>query len=57
MRIMKVSPQFFPGSIPDWFGATESKGNVYDFSVDYSTISKSKILNIHRYFMVTNNIK
>ena len=44
-------------------GATESrevslKGYVYDFSVDYNAIDKLlNILNIHKYFMVKNNIK
>ena len=34
----------------------ESKlyGNVYDFSVDYSTISNDKILDIHAYLMKKN---
>ena len=50
------------GSIYNRFDATESrevsfKGNVYDFSVDYNTIDKSDILNIHEYLMVRNNLK
>ena len=50
--------QFCLGSISNGFGATESrKGKVYDFSVDHNDISKSYILNIHKYLMVTNNIK
>ena len=32
-------------------------GNVYDFSVDYNSIDKSDILNIHKYLMTKNNIK
>ena len=32
------------------------KGKVYESSVDYSTIKKSSILNIHKYLMVKNNI-
>ena len=32
------------------------KGNAYDFSVDYNSIDKSDILNIHKYLMVKNNI-
>ena len=32
-------------------------GNVYDFSVDYNSIDKSDILNIHKYSMTKNNIK
>ena len=44
------------------FGATESgevslKGNVYGFSVDYNSIGKSDILNIHKYLMDKNNKK
>ena len=31
--------------------------NVYDFSVDYNSIDKSDILNIHKYLMTKNNIK
>ena len=34
-----------------------SKGNVYDFSVNYDTIAKSGILNIHKYLMIKNNIE
>ena len=44
--------QFCLGSISNGFSATESRevslnGNVYDFSVDYNSIDKSDILNIH----------
>ena len=54
--------QFCLGSISDGFNATESRevslnGNVYDFSVDYNSIDKSDILNIHKYLMTKNNIK
>ena len=31
-------------------------GNVYDFSVDYSTISNDKLLDIHAYLMKKNGI-
>ena len=31
--------------------------NVYDFSVDYNSIDKCDILNIHKYLMTKNNIK
>ena len=46
--------QFCLGSISNGFSATETKevslyGNVYDFSVDYSSIDKSDILNIQKY--------
>ena len=42
--------------------ATESREvslneNVFDFSVDYNSIDKSNILNIHQYLMNKNNIK
>ena len=29
-------------------------GNMYDFSVNYNAIDKSRILNIHKYLMVNN---
>ena len=32
------------------------KGNVYDFSVDYSAIHKSNILIIHKYLIIKNSI-
>ena len=32
-------------------------GNVHDFSVDYNSIDKSDILNIHKYLMNKNNKK
>ena len=31
-------------------------GNVYDFSVDYSSITNDEILDIHNYLMKKNNI-
>ena len=54
--------QFCLRSISNGFSATESRevslnGNVYDFSVDYNSIVKSGILNIHKYLMTENNIK
>ena len=54
--------QFCLGSISNGFSATESRevslnGNVYDFSVDYNSIDKSDILNIHKYLMTKNNVK
>ena len=53
--------QFCLGSISNGFSALGSRevflnGNVYDFSVDYSSIDKSDILNIHKYLMIKNNI-
>ena len=49
-------------SISNGFSATHHREvslneNVYDFSVDYNSIDKSDILNIHRYLMTKNNIK
>ena len=54
--------QFCFGSISNGFSATKSRevslnGNVYTFSVDYNSIDKSDMLNIHKYLMTTNNIK
>ena len=54
--------QFCLGSISNGFNTTESRevslnGNVYDFLVDYNSIDKSDILNIHKYLMRKNNIK
>ena len=54
--------QFCIGSISIGFSDTESIevsliGNVYDFLVDYNSIDKSDILNIHKYLMTNNNIK
>ena len=50
------------GTISNELSATESRevllnGNMYDFSVDYNSIDKSDILNIHKYLMTKNNIK
>ena len=50
------------GSISNGFSAAKSRevylyGNVSDFSVDYSSIDKLEILNIHKYLMITNNVK
>ena len=53
---------FCLGSISNGFGTTESrqislKGNANDFSVNYSAIDKSHILNICKYLMIKINIK
>ena len=64
-QITKMSifaTQFCLGTISENFVATESrevsfKGNVYDFSVDYSAIDKSVILYIHMYLMVKSETK
>ena len=54
--------QFRLESISNAFSTTESRdvslnGTVYDFSVDYNSIDKSDILNIHKYLMAKNIIK
>ena len=54
--------QFCLESISNGFSATESREvflnrNVYEFSVDYNSIDKSDIMNIHKYLMPRNNIK
>ena len=53
--------QFCLGSIFNGFSAAESRevslnGNVYDFSIDYNSIDKSNILNIHKNLITKNNI-
>ena len=54
--------QFCLRSISNGYSATESRevslnGKVHDFSVDYNSIGKSNILNIHKYLMTKNKIK
>ena len=54
--------RFCLGNISDGFSATVSREvslneNVYDFSIDYNSIDKYDILNIHKYLMTKNNIK
>ena len=54
--------QFCLRSISNGFNNTESRevslnGNVYDFSVDYNSIDKPDILNIHKNLMIKNSIK
>ena len=53
---------FWLGGISDELNANDSRevslnGNLYDFSVDYNSIDKSDILNIHKNLMTKNNIK
>ena len=53
--------QFSLRSICNGFSAIESREislneNVFGFSVDYNSIDKSDILNIHKYLMIKNNI-
>ena len=59
---VNLPTQFCLRSISNGFSAGESRelslnGNVYDFSVDCSSIDKSDILNIYKYLMNKNNIK
>ena len=59
---VNFSTQFRLTSISNAFSATESRevslnGNLHDFSVDYNSINKSDILNIHKYVMTNNSIK
>ena len=54
--------QFGLGSICNKSSATKSREislnrNVYNFSLDYNSINKSDMLNIHIYLMIKNNIK
>ena len=54
--------KFCFGCISNGFSANESRevslnGNVYDFSVDYNSIVKCDISNIHKYLMTKNDIK
>ena len=54
--------QFCLGSICNKSIATKSKEislnrDVYNFSVDYNSIDKCDILNIHMYLMIKNDIK
>ena len=53
--------QFCLGSTSNGFSAVESRevslnGNVYDFSVDYNSINKSRILKIDKYLKTKDNI-
>ena len=62
MKNVNFPTQFCFGSISNVYSATEARevslsGNVYDFSVDYNSIDKSDILNIHQHLMTKNNMK
>ena len=59
---VSFSTQFCLRSISNGFSAIVSRevslnGKVYDFSVDYNSIDKSNILNIHKYLKANNNTK
>ena len=54
--------QFCVGSWSNRFSAIEPRevllnGNVYNFPLDYNSVDKSDILNIHMFLMIKNNIK
>ena len=54
--------QFCLGSISNGFSDIESRevslnGNVYDFSVNYSSFDKSDLLNIHKQLTAKDDIK
>ena len=57
----KFPKQFFLGSISNKFGnidsgEIDSSGNVYNFSLGYSGISKSEISNFHKHLMIKSNM-
>ena len=61
-RNVNFPTQFCLGSIPNGFSAHEPREvflnrNIYNFSVNYNSIDKFGILNIHKYLMTKNNIK
>ena len=54
--------QFCLVIVSNRFSATESREvflneNVYDFVLNYNSIHKSDILNIHQYLITKNNLK
>ena len=54
--------QFCLGSVTNGFTVTNFRevslnGNVFDFSVYYSSIDRSDILKIDKYLMTKNNVK
>ena len=57
---VNFATQFFLENISNRFGSTGSKvslkESVYHFSVDYNSIDKYIISNVHKYLMVKNNI-
>ena len=53
--------KFSQGSITNEFNSDNLneiyfRDNMFDFSIDYITIDKSYILNIHKYLMIKNDI-
>ena len=61
-KYINFPTRFCLGCIFDGFDNIESikvslNGNMYYFSVDYNSVDKSDILNIHKYFMRKTTIK
>ena len=59
--VIKMLTFTFLGNIWNKLGAIDCKeiylkGNAYDFSVVYSSVDKSNILNIHKYLMIKNGV-
>ena len=62
IKMLTFQLNFSFWSIAGGFSATEPRevslnGNVYDFSIDYSSVDKYDTLNIHKYLMNKNNEK
>ena len=62
IKMLTFQLDFCLKSIPDGFSASEFRevsisGNAYDFSINFNSIDKSDILNIHKYLMSKNNTK
>ena len=61
-KSVNFSTQFFLATVINGLSTTNYREvslnvNVYDFPVDYNSIDKSYILNIHKYLMNKNNMK
>ena len=61
-KSVNFSTQFFLATVINGLSTTNYREvslnvNVYDFPVDYNSIDKSDILNIHKYLMNKNNMK
>ena len=62
IKTLTFQLKFCLGTISNGFSTTKFRevslrGNVYDFSVDYSSIDKSNILKVHKYLVVKYNLK
>ena len=57
LTIKNLPTQFGLGNISNRFSTTESKQNenVYNFSVEYSSVDKSEILSIRKCLMTQKN--